>query len=238
MLVYAGIETKEAATYVSAMGLNHKRKRFKFNTVKKATAYLPGTKTAVYEVIYVEMLDPLEPGGKHLPSQMKKLGLQPNKITTDTSNSIWSTKIGDLQADAPTNERPEAIITADGQGYQASNPNVTTYFPNSISIWRSRLKNWNDNGNTFASERNYLPLWMRSIQPGTKKELDFQLAVPLCYCKVGAADDIILNIKNYVNTTDFTFNLLDYTADRYIIDSVEGLTADKYLVFRNDRITI
>ena len=112
-----------------------------------------------------------------------------------------------------------------------------------IKIWRERLKNWSGkdgNGNTisFANERNYLPLWMRSIQPGTRKELDFQLAVPICYCKVGTADDIILNIKNYINTTNFSFNQLDYTADRYIIDSVEGLTADKYLVFRNDRITI
>jgi len=49
---------------------------------------------------------------------------------------------------------------------------------------------------------------------------------------------LFLNIKNYVKTTNFNFNNLDYTADRYIIDSVEGTTADKYLVFRNDRITI
>jgi hypothetical protein len=49
---------------------------------------------------------------------------------------------------------------------------------------------------------------------------------------------IILNIKNYAKTNDFNFNKLDYTADRYIIDSVEGYTQDKYLVFRNDRITL
>ena len=245
MLVYAGIETREAATYISAIGLNHKRKRFKFGTVKKATAVLPGTKTAVYEVIYVEMLDPLEPNGKRLPNKLNHLGQEPQKITTDLSNSIWSRSLDDLTIDAPTNQRPDPIITADSQGYEVSNPNVNEYFPSSISIWRDRLKNWTDKDPmdstkniSFASERNYLPLWMRSIQPGTKKELDFQLAVPICFCKVGTADDIILNIKNYTNTTDFNFNQLDYTADRYIIDSVEGLTADKYLVFRNDRITI
>ena len=243
MLVYAGIETREAATYVSAIGLNHKRKRFKFGTIQKATAFVPGTKTAVYEVVYISMLDPLEPNGKRLPTKVGQLILQPDSITIDSSNSIWSRSIGDLSADAPSAERPEPIITVDSRGYEVSNPNVNEYFPNSISIWRERLKNWSDkdgNGNTisFANERNYLPLWMRSIQPGTRKELDFQLAVPICYCKVGTADDIILNIKNYINTTNFSFNQLDYTADRYIIDSVEGLTADKYLVFRNDRITI
>lgn len=238
MLVYAGIETKEAAAYISAIGLNHKKKRFHFGDVKKAVAYLPGTKTAVYEVIYVEMLDPLEPNGKRLPNKLEKLGKQPNEITADISNSFWSRQISDLSVDAPDSVRPENIITVDSKGYEVSDPHITEYFPNSISNWRDRLKNWQDGAESFETERNYLPLWMRSIQPGTKQELDFKLAVPLCYCKVGTADDILLNIKNYLKTSTFKFNQLDYTADRYIIDSVEGLTQDKYLVFRNDRITI
>jgi hypothetical protein len=75
---------------------------------------------------------------------------------------------------------------------------------------------------------------MRSIQPGGNQELDFQLAVPLCYCKVGTADDILLNIK----FSGFDFKLLDYTVDRYTIDSVKGQSQDKYLVFKNDRITV
>ena len=238
MLVFAGIETKEAAAYVSAIGLNHKRKRFHFGEVKKSTAFVPGTKTAVYEVIYVEMLDPLEPNGKKLSNKIENLSLQPKKITVDANNSIWSRNLSDLIEDEPYRERPDQIITVDSQGYEVSNPNPSTYFPNSISIWRDRLKKWTNGNESFSVERNYLPLWMRSIQPGSKQEIDFQLAVPLCYCKVGTADDILLNIKNYIKTTGFTFNQLDYTADRYIIDSVEGLTADKYLVFRNDRITI
>jgi hypothetical protein len=238
MLVFAGIETKEAAAYVSAMGLNHKRKRFHFGEIKKSTAFVPGTKTAVYEVIYVEMLDPLEPNGKKLANKIENLSLQPKKITVDANNSIWSRNLSDLIEDEPYRERPDQIITVDSQGYEVSNPNPSTYFPNSISIWRDRFKKWTNGNESFSVERNYLPLWMRSIQPGSKQEIDFQLAVPLCYCKVGTADDVLLNIKNYIKTTGFTFNQLDYTADRYIIDSVEGLTADKYLVFRNDRITI
>lgn len=238
MIIFAGIETKEAATYISAMGLNHKRKRFHFGNVQKAIAYVPGTKTALYEVIYIEMIDPLEPNGKRLPNVIKNLSKDPRAVTVDTSNSIWSRNLADLIRDEPYSNRPENNITADSQGYQISNPNADTYFPNSASIWRERFKTWNDNGDNFAVERNYLPLWMRSIQPGSREEIDFKLAVPLCYCKVGTADDILLNIKNYSRTTGFSFSQLDYTADRYIIDSVEGLTADKYLVFRNDRITI
>jgi hypothetical protein len=76
---------------------------------------------------------------------------------------------------------------------------------------------------------------MRSIQPGTYKELGFVLAVPICYCKVGTSANILANIKNLA---PFDFKQLNYTVDRYIIDAVAGQTNDKYLVFRNDRITI
>jgi hypothetical protein len=239
MLVYAGIETKAAASYVGAMGLNHKKKRFHFGSVNKAIAYTPGTNTAVYEVVYVTMIDPLEANGLSLPSTIRTNAVNPATVTVDASNSIWAAgyqPFGDAEKDAFLERnaldayRVEQI-TVDSTGYKASNPNVGEYYPSSISNWR---KNLEDVG---ATERNYLPLWMRSYQPGSKEELGFTLAVPLCYCKVGTAADILLNIKNYIATTGFDFKLIDYTADRYIIDSVTGVSSDKYLVFRNDRIT-
>jgi hypothetical protein len=227
MIMYAGIETTQAAAYVGAVGLNHKRKRFQFGSVKTAVAYIPGTTTPVYEVVYVEILDPLEPDGKRLPSKLN-LQTQNTTIKTDSSLDFWSTDISKMSIAGPDTGRPEPIITVDSQGYYSSNSNPSTYFPNSSSIWRERISS------IGASERNYLPLWMRSIQPGTRSELGFKLAVPLCYCKVGTSADILLNIKY----SGFDFKQLDYTVDRYIIDAVEGDATDKYLVFRNDRITI
>jgi len=224
MIIYAGIETSEAAAYIGAIGLNHKRKRFHFGSVKKAIAVKPGTNTQVYEVIYIEMIDPSEANGSKLSNKILLANGQPQPITIDNSTALWRTS----STPAPELPRPEPMITVDSSGYTISDPNFKTYFPNGVSNWRSRIKS------VGATERNYLPLWMRSIQPGTKEEIDFKLAVPLCYCKVGAADDIILNIKY----SGFDFKLLDYTADRYIIDAVEGSVADKYLVFRNDRITV
>jgi hypothetical protein len=227
MVVYAGIETTDAAKYVGAMGLNHKRKRFQFGTVKKATAVNTGTTDQIYEVIYIEMIDPLEPNNKRLPMEITR-GLQTPVVTVDNSTSLWSRTLDELSKSAPAAPRPNPLVTVDSRGYMVSNPNPNTYFPNSISNWRDRLKMVGE------TERNYLPLWMRSIQPGTKTELGFTLAVPLCYCKVGMADDIILNIKY----SGFDFKMLDYTTDRFIIDAVDGDTSDKYLVFKNDRITI
>lgn len=58
MLLYAGIETKEVENYVGAIGLNHKRKTYRFGEVKTAIAKQPGSNETVYEVVYVEIIDP------------------------------------------------------------------------------------------------------------------------------------------------------------------------------------
>jgi hypothetical protein len=228
MVAYAGIQTNSAAKLASAMGLNHKRKRFIFNSVETAVAYLPGTTTAVYEVVYLKMLDPLEPNGLHLPTSIKSRGHQSDTITIDSVPNLWSRNLSDLTANAPSNSRPLEVVTADSTGYQISNSNVSKFFPSSITNWQYRI------GQTGLTERNYLPLWMRSIQPGTKQEIGFVLAVPICYCLVGKSAGIKLLIEN----SGFDFKDLDYTVDRYIIDSVTGYTSDKYLVFKNDRITV
>jgi hypothetical protein len=230
MIVYAGIQTELAAAYVGAMGLNHKRKRFTFGNIKTAVAVDPITEATIYEVVYVEMHDPLEPNGRHLPQELllSKLGLSSTVISADESTSIWSTTLSDLSANAPSNTRPDPLVTVDSTGYQVSNPKTGNYYPNSITNWQQRLASVGD------TERNYLPLWMRSIQPGTKSELGYTLAVPLCYCQAGTSATIALNIKH----SGFDFKTIDYTIDRYIIDSVTGQTSDKYLVFRNDRITV
>jgi hypothetical protein len=223
MLVYAGIETKLAGAYVGAMGLNHKRKRFQFGSVKKATAVDRESGDEIYEIVYVQMLDPLEPNGKHLPLKLIS-SKENNNITVDNNPRSLS----NLTIDSHINIGNNDPITVDSTGYEISDPKSNNYYPNSITNWRNRLKQ------VGARERNYLPLWMRSIPVGGKEEIDYVLAIPLCYCHVGTADKILLNIK----FSEFDFKNIDYTVDRYIIDSVTGQDSDKYLIFRNDRITI
>jgi hypothetical protein len=234
MIVYAGIQTESAAAYISAINLNHKKKQFYFGNIKKATAFATGTKTPVYEILYVEMQDPLEPNGKRLASSLSRQSLANTVISADNSEAYFTRLGGAAGPDDP-------MLSVDSTAYQVSNRQANKYFPNSISNWRDRIANTTDHfdadGKPVAgvSERDYLPLWMRSIQLGSYEELGFTLAVPLVYCKVGAADQILLNIKNL---STFDFKQLNYTTDRYIIDSVLGQTGDKYLVFRNDRITV
>jgi len=106
--------------------------------------------------------------------------------------------------------------------------NYHTYYPSSVSIWRDTINS------IGLTKGDFLPVWMRSIQPGTRSELGFVLAVPLCFCKVGTADDIILNIK-YSN---FDFTVINYTIDRIILDSVTEYNDDKYIIFNHNKETI
>ena len=223
MLIYAGIETSEASKFLGAMGLNNKRKRFQFGAVKKAVA-LNG-KVPVYEVVYIEMIDPMEPNGI-APSQFIINNTRDQlKLTSDISDAIWAdpSNLTAMELAESWLDRPINSVTTDSSGYNISDDGPRKHYISSVTNWRNNLSQVGD------TERNYLPLWMRSIQPGQKQQLGFKLAVPLCYCKPGTADDIIINIKY----SGFDFKLLDYTADRYIIDSVTGYSGDKYLVFKN-----
>jgi hypothetical protein len=230
MTVYSGIETKTAGQYVSAMGLNHKKKRFVFGDIKVAKAKITGTNDVVYEIIYVEMIDPLEKGKTYLSASLKGLARDPKTITVDSSNALWAGRENPtlLQRTDPFAPRPDNRITIDQTNLLVSDSNPTKRFPSSISLWRKQL------ATVGSTERNYLPLWMRSIQDESKQELGFVLAVPICYCKPGTSADVLLNIKY----SKFDFKDLDYTVDRYIIDSVTGSGDDKYLVFKDDRVTI
>jgi hypothetical protein len=227
MSVYAGIETKTAAQVVSVVGQNHRKKRFKLGDIKLAQAKVPATNDVVYEVIYIDVIDPLEIGGKTL--ELAEAGsIDPVKVTADQTNSYFN---GPFDTPERFWGRPQPYsVTADRSDVY---PDGEFRGPASISLWRKRIEQLG------LRDRNYMPLWMRTVQDGSVQELGFVSAVPLCFCKAGRGADILLNIKNYLkNNADFSFNKIDYTIDRYTIDSVTGDTTDKYIVFRNDRTII
>jgi hypothetical protein len=212
MLVYAGIETSDAAAYVGAMGLGFKKKQFRFGTVQNAIAVDPVSGNTLYEVVYVQMIDPYETNGKHLPLSIRTKSIEPETITVDNNGSNFN----------------DYSITIDSTGYEASNPHTDTYFPSSITNWQERLSA------VGLSERNYLPLWMRSIPAGQKAQRGYVLCVPLCYCLPGTSSTIVTNIQ----FSGFDFKTINYTVDRFTISATTEQTSDKYLVFRNDRITV
>lgn len=198
VLIFAGIESKEAVNYVQAMSRNHYRKRILFGDVKMAKAKDPDTQETIYEVIYVDIVDEYEKNQKSISE------------VVNLSNTIKSKVLVSYDA-----------IKVDSDIPFASDSDHQRIFPNSIKNMRSRIQDVGDR------DRELLPLWMRSIQDTSSYETGYVKALPLCFAKPGRSEAIMARIK----AANFDFKSVDFLADRYIIDILDGEIEDKYLAF-------
>lgn len=97
MLIYAGIETKTINHYVAATVKNHRRKRYKFGEIKTAVAKTPGTNDIVYEVLYVEMIDPQDHESKQVASNVRIKNNQTiriNQTDIETIDDVTQITVG------------------------------------------------------------------------------------------------------------------------------------------------
>jgi hypothetical protein len=198
ILVFAGIESVEAVKYVQAMSRNHYRKRIYFGDVKVAQAKDPLTQEVIYEVIYVDVMDNYEKKSKSI-SQTVELS---NNINSKVLISYDSIKV---DSDIPF------VSDSDHQ----------RIFPNSLKNMRRRITTVGDR------DREFLPLWMRSIQPNSFVEPGYVSALPLCYCNPSSSPAVLARIK----ASTFDFKTIDFHADRYVIDILDNTIEDKYLAF-------
>ncbi len=249
MLMFAGIESTLAQTYIQALSRNHYNKQILFGDIKSAKAKDPTTQETIYEVVYVEIIDDLEKDGKHISR------------VVDLSDTINSPVIVSYDA-----------IKVDSNIPFVSDKDHQRVFPNSIYNMRKQIKDIGERDRTF------LPLWMRSIQDTATYETGFVKALVLCYALPGKSANIISRIKSKTtyasrgNWTDvdayqvndsvfykgfywtcikshtnlipgesaewekywiqnFDFRNINFTADRYLIDILDGEIEDKYLAF-------
>lgn len=198
MLLYAGIESVEAIKYVQAMSKNHYRKRFLFGDLKVAVAKNFDTQEIIYEAIYVDIIDDLEKNGQSISRTVQL----PDNINSKVLVSYDAIKI---DSDIPL----------------VSDRDHQRVFPNSVKNMRKRIDEIGDR------DREFLPLWMRSIQEKSTYETGYVKALVLCYTKPGKSAEIMARIK----AKAFDFKSIDFTADRYLIDIIDGYIEDKYLAF-------
>ena len=117
----------------------------------------------------------------------------------------------------------ENTTRADSDAVRVSDAkNQTRYISNTSNI-RESLRTIGE------TERDFLPLWMRTAQPGTLQQLGYTLAVPLAYCLPGEADRILSAIR--VKGVDFRQFHLE--VDRFVIDATEDNSQEQYIVFAN-----
>lgn len=198
VLIFAGIESVEAVKYIQAMSRNHYKKTIQFGNVRSAVGKDLDTQQALYEVIYVDVVDGLEKNGNSVGNEIELSNNVESKVLVSYEN-----------------------ITIDSNIPFVSDSDHQRVFPNSIKNMRANVKA------IGSRDREFLPLWMRSIQPGKPVESGYVKALILCYVKPGLASTVISRINN----SNFDFKKIDFTADRYVIDILDGEIQDKYLAF-------
>ena len=203
-LIFAGIESTSATPVVQALSRNHYNKRFTFGPIKKAQAKDSTTQQVLYEVVYVDLVDEYEKDNKSISSEINLPDNSNSKVLVSYDN-----------------------ITIDSDIPYASDADLQRVFPNSVKNMRKRISEIGER------DREFLPLWMRSIQQTSTYELGFTKALVLCYANPNRADSIISRIKS----SGFDFKTIDFTADRYVIDILNGQIQDTYVQFPQDKIT-
>ena len=198
IILFAGIESVAAVKYVQAMSRNHYRKRLLLGNISVAQAKVPSTQEILYDVVYVDIVDEYEKNGKSISKTVQL----PDYINSRVLLSYDSIKV---DSDVPL----------------VSDRDHQRVFPNSIKNMRSRISD------VGGRDREFLPLWMRTIQTGARLEQGYVKALPLCFAKPGKG----VEIASRVRASNFDFKNLDFTIDRYIIDVIDGEFQDKYLAF-------
>jgi hypothetical protein len=104
-LVYAGIETKTINEYVAAAAKNHKRKHYNIGALKTAVAKQEGTNNIVYEVVYLELVDPANPVKGNTRNNFRTIN-RSNRITADsvkyeTKDDTFNERDGSISITVP-----------------------------------------------------------------------------------------------------------------------------------------
>lgn len=283
--IYFGIETKDINEFVAATAKNHKRKQYVVGELKTAQARKEGTNDIIYEVVYLEVIDPAEPNSGRTN---KSFNISTTKnITVDvaqkTVNNIFydyedppsfivNTRSGlveitlgedfvvDTRADGEfeinwtvqgitIDSRTESNLLKILEGLgpniiiEPEHTNVLKADTDAIDVsmnsdskrYISNISNMRDNIRELGiTNRNFVPLWMRSQQESSVNELGFVSAIVLCYCKPGTSQII----KAAINNSEFDFKIFNLDIDRFVIDNTTTSSAEQYIVFQNYRFNV
>jgi hypothetical protein len=232
ILAYSGIERRAIDEFVAAASQNHKKRNFYLGDVKTAVAKIPGTNTILYEIVYVEVVDRSKPS----------VGLTQKSFYTKSTNKITvdQTKIEQTDGYRIDNRetfryRPETnIITADINSVKVDQRNGILKYITNIDNMRNQIRDMLVGNRKAVTNREFLPLWMRTPQEGSLTELGFVLALPLAYTLPGESQTIKENIEN----DGFDFKTLDFEIDRYVVDSTFVVDQEQYLLFANYKFNV
>ena len=207
MILLAGLEAQTLTTFQNQMEQNHSPKTLFFGNIKTAIAKENGK--VLYEVVYIDMKDPLENNeGKPvsssitLRSDINKPVLGPR---TSTTNLTTDSDIYDVRTDSGLAFSTSGSLINYANKLSADLDFISKVYPNAVGNMRSRMKSLGH------KEWTHLPLWMRTSQDNSGVPLGYVKAVPICFTKPGFSS----LIKKRIDDKDLKFNNINFVIDKY-----------------------
>lgn len=220
MLLLAGLQNQTLTAFQQQMEQNHAKKNLLFGDIKTAVA--KENNITKYEVVYIEMKDPLvNSKGVAVASSQT--------LRTDINRPIIGPRASDIFT---TTDRNVYEITTDG-GLSFSTSGSTVRYANELSadlgliekIFPNAIENMRDRMKSLGQkEYIHLPLWMRTAQTDTGSPIGFVLAVPICYCLPGKS----AIVKKRIEDKAINFKNIDFVIDRYAI-STSSITSKTFI---------
>lgn len=246
MLIYAGIENLEAVNYVQAMSRNHYKKRLLFGDLKFAAAKDPKTQKDLYEVIYVDIVDEFEKNGKSI-SQTIEL---PDYLNSKVLVSYDAIKI-DSNIPLVSDRDHQRIFPNSFKNMRRHLRSLGERDRTFLPLWMRSIQDQD-----FV-ESGYLSVMVICyVKPGLSRKIISRIKGRTVFASRGQwdpttsyriNDSVIYQGRYYTASFDnlsktpnlepdfwiknFDFKSLDFEADRYVIDVLDGQTENSYLAF-------
>lgn len=246
VLVFAGIESVAAVNYIQAMSRNHYRKRLLFGDVKVAKGKDQDTQEVVYEVIYVDIIDDFEKSGKSV-AQTQQLSDGINSRVLISYDAIK------VDSDIPfvSDRDHQRVFPNSFKNMRSRIEEVGERDRELLPLWMRSIQE-----DTFVEPGYVKSLVICYAKPGKADAILARIKAKTQYASRGEwspstnytiNDSVsykglyytcILDNNSKVPTTEtnywtrnFDFKSIDFLADRYLIDIIDGEIEDKYLAF-------
>jgi hypothetical protein len=247
VLIYAGVESVEAVKYVQAMSRNHYRKQLKFGDVKFAVAKDPDTQEILYEVVYAEIVDDLQRSKRSIASTIEL----PDNINSRVLISYDSIKI-DSDIPLVSDRDHQRIFPNSIKNMRRRIKAVGERDRSFLPLWMRSIQDreFVESGYLAANVLCY-------TKPGFAEKIIARIKSKTVFASRGVWDSkniyrlgdsvsfagetwTSISTENQGKTPqnnsdfwikNFNFKSIDFTVDRYLIDTLNRQLETKYLAF-------
>jgi hypothetical protein len=246
-LIYAGVESVDAVKYVQAMSRNHYRKQLKFGEIRSAVAKDPETQEVLYEAIYVEIEDDLQKGSKSISETIEL----PDNINSQVLVSYDSIKI-DSDIPLVSDRDHQRVFPNSIKNMRRRIKSVGERDRSFLPLWMRSIQD-----RAFVETGYLAAVVLCYTKPGFSEKIISRIRSRTTFASRGVWDPLAVyrpgdsvsfagetwtSIKSENQNQNpqsslefwiknFNFKSIDFTADRYLIDTLDRQLEAKYLAF-------